>query len=70
MSAKSWLITAVPMIVGVGFTVITMVTGQEVPETYSHLLDYLLVQSLGSGAIGAANKGYQKYQEYKKSKTI
>lgn len=67
MSWKSWLITAIPMIVGTGFTAITFVTGVSVNETHVQLLDYLLYLTLGSGSIGAANAGFKKYSEYKKS---
>ena len=28
--------------------------------------DYLIIMTLGSGAIGATKKGFEKYQEYKK----
>jgi len=66
MSAKSWLITALPILVGVGLTLVTFVTGVDVNPTHTQLLDYLLVLGLGSGAIGSANAGYKKYVDYKK----
>jgi len=66
MSTKSWLITAIPMIIGSGFTLITFITGQDVNETHVQLLDYLLYLTIGSGSIGAANAGFKRYKEYKK----
>ena len=68
MSAKSWIIPYLGTAVGVGFTIITFITGQEINPTHVSMLDYLLYLTLGSGAIGAANAGYTKYSAYK-SKT-
>lgn len=69
MSFKSWLIPMLGTIVGVGFTVFSFVTNQDVNETHVQLLDYLLKLTLGSGAIGAANGGFKLYQNYKKNST-
>lgn len=69
MSAKSWLMPILPMIIGLAFTSITFVTGEEINETHIQLLDYLLILTLGTGSIGVANKGYQRYTEYKKART-
>ena len=65
----SWLLPVLPMIVGVGFTLITFISGTEVNETHVQLLDYLLISTLGTGAIGAAKSGHGKYQEYKAKQT-
>jgi hypothetical protein len=61
----SWILPVLPMAVGVGFTLITFITGESVNETHVQLLDYLLVSTLGTGAIGAAKAGHSKYTEYK-----
>ncbi len=66
MSLKGWIIPYISFAVGIGFTAITFFTGQEINETHFRLLDYLIVMTLGSGAIGATKKGFEKYQEYKK----
>lgn len=66
MSKKSWAITALPTIVGVGFTLFSFVTGHVVDESQAKLLDYLLVLGLGSGVTGAANAGFKRYQQFKK----
>ncbi len=65
MSFKSWLIPMLSTFTGVGFTIFSFVTGQEVNSTHVQLLDYLLYLTLGSGAVGAANSGWKKYSEYK-----
>lgn len=65
MSAKSWIIPFLGTAVGVGFTLITFITGQEVNSTHVQLLDYLLYLTLGSGAVGMANAGFTKYTAYK-----
>lgn len=62
----SWLLPVLPMLVGVGFTLITFITNTEVNETHVQLLDYLLISTLGTGAIGAAKSGHSKYAEYRK----
>lgn len=63
----SWLLPVLPMIVGVGFSIVTFVTGENINETHVKLLDYLLVSTLGSGAIGATKSGYKAYTDYKKT---
>jgi len=65
MSAKSWIIPYLGTAVGIGFTIITFVTGTEINETHVELLNYLLYLTLGSGAIGAANAGFKRYKEYR-----
>lgn len=65
MSFKSWLIPLLSTFTGVGFTIFSFVTGQEVTASHVQLIDYLLFLTLGSGAIGATKAGYEKYTEYK-----
>jgi len=43
----------------------SFVFGAEINETHVRMLDYLLVLTLGSGAIGASSKGFKRYQEFK-----
>ena len=66
MSFKSWLIPMLSTFIGVGFTIFSFVTNQEVNQTHVQLLDYLLYLTLGSGAVGMANAGFTKYTQYKK----
>jgi len=66
MSVKGCIIPYVSFAVGIGFTAITFLTGNEINETHFRMLDYLIVMTLGSGAIGATKRGFEKYQEYKK----
>jgi len=65
MIAKSWIIPFASTIIGLGFVAFSFLTGIEVLQSHAELLDYLLVLTLGSGAIGATNKGFKKYQEFK-----
>ncbi len=65
MSLKSWIIPLASTIIGLGFVVFSFISGIEVMESHSNLLDYLLVLTLGSGAIGATNKDFKKYQEFR-----
>ncbi len=65
MSLKGWIIPYISFAVGIGFTAITFISGQDVNQTHVQLLDYIIVMTLGSGAIGATKKGFEKYQEYK-----
>lgn len=68
MSAKSWIIPYLGTATGLGFTIITFLTGVDVNPTHVDLLDYVLYLTLGSGAVGAANSGFKKYQDYKNKK--
>lgn len=52
--------------IGLGFVVFSFVSGLAITESHVELLDYLLVLALGSGAVGAANKGYKRYTDSKK----
>jgi len=66
MSVKSWIIPFLSTAVGLGFVAITFLTGVDVNPTHVQMLDYLLVLALGSGAVGATNAGFKRYQEFKK----
>lgn len=61
----SWMLPVLPMLIGVSFTAITFITGTEVNETHVQLLDYLLVSTIGTGAVGAAKSGHKAYINYK-----
>lgn len=65
MNHKSWIIPYLSMIVGVGFTVYSFATGIEITDAHVSMLNYLLMLTLGSGAVGMANKGFKRYTEYK-----
>jgi hypothetical protein len=66
LSFKSWVIPFLSAGVGIGFTLFSFVTGQEITESQYKLFEYLILMTLGSGAIGATKSGFSKYQEYKK----
>jgi len=66
MSFKGWVIPFLSAGVGIGFTVFSFATGQEITESQYKLFEYLILMTLGSGAIGATKSGFSKYQEYKK----
>lgn len=65
MSFKGWIIPYLSFAVGLGFTIFTFVTGNVIDESTYKLFEYLMVMTLGSGAIGASKAGFDKYQEYK-----
>lgn len=65
MSVKSWIIPFLSTAIGLGFVAVTFVTGVEVNETHVQLLDYLVILTLGSGAIGASSAGFKRYKEFK-----
>lgn len=65
MSAKSWIIPYLGTATGLGFVIISFLSGVDVNPSHVQLLDYLLYLTLGSGSIGAANKGFKMYQEFK-----
>jgi len=64
--SKSWIIPYLSTAIGLGFVFISFVSGVEINETHVQLLDYLVILTLGSGAIGATNKGFKRYTEFKK----
>jgi len=65
MSFKSWIIPFLSTAVGLGMVISSFVFGTDINPTHVSMLDYLLVLTLGSGAIGASSKGFKKYQEFK-----
>jgi len=65
MSVKSWIIPFLSTAIGLSFVAISFLTGVIINETHVQLLEYLLVLTLGSGAIGASSKGFKRYQEFK-----
>lgn len=69
MSFKSWVIPYLATAIGLAFVGINFVFGYDVNETHVELLEYLLVLTLGSGAIGAGNAGFKRYQAYKSGET-
>jgi len=64
--SKSWIIPYLSTGIGLGFVLISFVSGVDINETHVQLLDYLVILALGSGAIGATNKGFKRYTEFKK----
>jgi len=67
MSFKTWIIPFLSTAIGLGMVIGSFVFGAEINETHVRMLDYLLVLTLGSGAIGASSKGFKRYQEFKKN---
>jgi len=63
--SKSWIIPYLSTAIGLVFVIINFVSGAEINETHVQMLDYLLVLTLGSGAIGMTNKGFKRYTESK-----
>ena len=67
MNHKSWIIPYLSTAIGLGMVIGSFVFGVPITETHVSMLDYLLVLTLGSGAIGASNAGFKKYTEFRKS---
>lgn len=67
MSVKTWIIPFLSTAIGLAFVAINFLTGVDVNPTHVELLDYLLILTLGSGAIGASNAGYKRYTDFKKN---
>ena len=65
MSVKTWIIPFLSTGIGLGFVVMSFLYGQDVNSTHVQLLDYILVLTLGSGAIGASTVGFKRYKEFK-----
>ena len=65
MSFKSWIIPFLSTAIGLGMVIGSFVFGIEVNETHVEMLNYLLVLTLGSGAICASNAGFKRYKEFK-----
>jgi len=67
MSVKSWIIPFLSTGIGLGFVIMSFLSGQDVNETHVQLLDYVLILTLGSGAIGASTSGFKRYKEFKEN---
>jgi len=65
MSFKSWIIPFLSTAIGLGMVIGSFVFGVPINETHVSMLDYLLVLTLGSGAIGASSSGFKRYKEFK-----
>jgi len=65
MSVKTWIIPFLSTGIGLGFVIVNFISGVDVNASHVQLLDYLLVLTLGSGAIGASTSGFKKYKEFK-----
>jgi len=65
MSVKTWIIPFLSTAIGLSFVGISFLFGVDINATHVELLDYLLVLTLGSGAIGASNAGFKRYTEFK-----
>ncbi len=65
MSVKSWIIPFMSTAIGLGFVAVSFISGIEINATHVQLLDYLVILTLGSGAIGVTNSGFKKYKEFK-----
>ena len=57
-----------PTLIGVGFTIYTFISGNPITDSEVKVLDYLLYTTLGTGAIGAAKAGHERYVQYKEKK--
>lgn len=66
MSFKSWIIPFLSTAIGLGMVIGSFVFSVDITETHVQMLNYLLVLTLGSGAIGASTSGYKRYKEFKK----
>jgi len=53
------------MLVTIGFSIFSLVTGHQVTTSESALLDTLFTMFLGAGAFGVVNAGHKRYTEYK-----
>lgn len=69
MNLKSWIIPYLSTAIGLGFVIVSFVNETQINETHVQMLEYLLVLTLGSGAVGMANKGFKRYTEFKNGQT-
>jgi len=51
---KSWIVTLVPLIIALGQTIKSFITGEPLNEQEIELIKYLVTAFIGSGAIGGA----------------
>jgi hypothetical protein len=50
---KSWVVTLTPLMIAIGTTLKSFVTGEQLTESEIELIKYLVGAFIGSGAIGA-----------------
>lgn len=51
---KSWIVTLVPLVIAIGQTLKSFITGEPLNEQEIELIKYLVTAFIGSGAIGGA----------------
>lgn len=52
--SKSWIVTLVPLVIALGQTIKSFITGEPLNEQEIELIKYLVTAFIGSGAIGGA----------------
>jgi hypothetical protein len=50
---KSWVVTLTPLMIAIGTTIKSFVTGEQLTASEIELIKYLVGAFIGSGAIGA-----------------
>jgi len=51
---KSWIVTLVPLVIALGQTIKSFITGEALNEQEIELIKYLVTAFIASGAIGGA----------------
>jgi len=54
MTKHSWIVTLIPLVIAIGQTLRTFLTGEPLTEQEIELIKYLVTAFIGSGAIGGA----------------
>ena len=60
MITKSWVVTLTPLVIALGTTVKSFLTGEELSSNEIELIKYLIGTFIASGAIGAYLAGKSK----------
>ena len=60
MVTKSWVVTLTPLVIALGTTVKSFLTGEELSSNEIELIKYLIGTFIASGAIGAYLSGKSK----------
>lgn len=60
MVTKSWVVTLTPLVIALGTTVKSFLTGEELSSNEIELIKYLIGTFIASGAIGAYLAGKSK----------
>ena len=60
MVTKSWVVTLTPLVIALGTTVKSFLTGEELSSNETELIKYLIGTFVASGAIGAYLAGKSK----------